>query len=122
MGIFFYFLPRLESRWIARFRKGGSKGCSKLARKMLAKARKILPYEAEYIIRGDLITYYRGKDNNWRLLWSRRMKGFAIMGKHATLFFRKPTSIFPAMLILHSNNEAMESVLKNIDMTYETIN
>ncbi|HEY5601713.1 MAG TPA: hypothetical protein VIM41_01240 [Gammaproteobacteria bacterium] len=120
-GWLFYFLPRIEIRIITRLKNAGGKSCKNMARRLIAKAKKLVPYDAEYTIKGDLITYYRGKNNNWQQVWSRRLKGFAIVSKHAILLFRKPTSIQPTMLILYENNEIMESVLKELGVSYKTL-
>jgi hypothetical protein len=114
--VLFYFLPRLHARHIARMKKTGEKSCKRLARRYVSRGRKIIPYEIEYTIRGDLITAFRGKEDSWKQAWSTRLKGFAIMGKTVTLLFRNPNSIVQKMLIIHENSDALESVLKDLDI------
>lgn len=120
-GLFFYFLPRIQARMLPRLKNSGGKICRFMARRSVATAKKLVPYEAEYTIEGDLTTYCRGKDGGRQQVWSRRLKGFAILGKHATLFFRKPTSLQPTILILHGDNEILESVLTELKIPYKTI-
>lgn len=116
----FYVLARIEVRYISSMKQAGSRGCMRMARRLVSKARKIVPYVAEYSVKGDLLTYFRGMENDrWLQVWSRRIKGFAIMGETVTLLFRKPTSIVPTMLILHDNNEAVEPILKGLDLPYK---
>lgn len=93
-----------------------------MAKRFLLKARKVVPYVAEYRIKGDLVTFYRGQENgNSHQVWSKHIKGYAVLGESVTLSFRKPTSLVPTMLILYENNEVMESVLKDIEMPYTRI-
>ena len=115
-AVLFYFLPRLQARYIARMKQAGRKGCKRMARRYVSRGRKRVPYEIEYTIRGDLITAFRGKEDSWKQAWSTRLKGFAIMGKTVTLLFRKPNSIVQKMLIIHENSDALESVLKDLDI------
>lgn len=120
VAVFFYFLPQIDASLANWFKHSGAKGCKRLAIRMVAKANKLAPYVAEYIIKGDLILYCRGKDEQWQQLWSRRLKGYAVMGKHATLLFRKPTSIQPTMLILYDDEGAILSILKELGISYKT--
>jgi len=118
-GVLFYYLPRIQAGYHAWFKKAGKRGCQKLARRLIAGARKQVPFDAKYQITGDLIRYSRGKDGQWQQAWSRKAKGFALLGQNVTLLFRKPTSLIPTMIILHHDCDAMESVLKDLDMAYK---
>jgi len=112
-GLFLY-LPRIQARYIAWLTNAGKPASQKLARRMIAGAWKRIPFEAKYVIHGDQINYFRGNDNQWQQAWSRKMKGFALLGKNATLMFRKSTSLIPTLLILHHDHKAMESVCKDL--------
>lgn len=118
-SVLFYFTPRFHTKYITWLKKLGRNSCKRMARRYLSQARKLIPYDAEYIIKGDLISYYRGKDEKWKQLWSRRLKGYAVIGTYATILFKKPTSIIPAMLILYDNNDAIETVVKELGMSYK---
>jgi hypothetical protein len=59
------------------------KNCKKWTTLFTKKARELAPYQAKYIIKGDLITYNRGNS----LAWTKKLKGVAIHGQSATLLF-----------------------------------
>lgn len=52
VGVLFYFLPRINDKYLTWLKNAGGKGCKRLARRCVAKARKLAPYDAEYIIKG----------------------------------------------------------------------
>ena len=119
-AVLFYYLARIEAWYLSMLKKAGRGGSKRMARRLVARARKAVPYVAEYNVKGDLITYYRGKEGGkGQQAWSKRIKGFAIVGETVTLLFRKPTSIVPTMLILYDNSEALESVLQRLAIPYE---
>lgn len=120
-ALLFYYLPRLDAIFISRMKNVGGKSCKRMARRFVSKARKAVPYEVEYNFRGDLVTCFREKDNNWKQVWSKRLKGFAIMGETVTLLFRNPNSILQKMLILHESSEALEAVLKDLEIPYKKL-
>ena len=117
-AIFAYFMPRFDARYFKALSGVGEKGCKKMARRFVKKALEQVPFDAEYVIRDDSVTYYRNKNEHWHQIWSRRMKGFAIQGEKVTLLFRKSTSLVPFMLVMHSDRLAMESVLKELGIAY----
>ena len=119
--IFFYFLPDLNTRVIKVMRNVSANGSRSMAHRLVSKARKLAPFIADYNFRGDLVTYYRARDDDWQQVWSRRMSGYAFLDKHVTLFFRKPTSLQPIMLIFYDNSDMMVSVLKGTGMEYDVI-
>jgi len=120
-AVFFWYLPQIEEKITAKLKTAGKGGARKMARRSVAKARKCVPYTAEYSIKGDLLYYYRIVNKHRYTVWSRRLKGFVFVGKHTLLFFRKPTSFVPVMLILFENNEDVEHVLKQPGITFEKI-
>ena len=117
-AIFAYFMPRLDARFRQALSRVGEKGCKRMARRFVKKALEQVPFDAEYVIRGDSVTYYRRKDERWNQIWSRRMKGFAIQSDKVTLLFNKPTSLIPFMLVMHEDYLVMESVLKELGIAY----
>jgi uncharacterized protein YjeT (DUF2065 family) len=117
-GLLFYFMPRMEANVLPGLKNAGSSGCKRLARRIISRARPHVPFGAEYAIEGDSISYCRVKGDKRQQLWKRRLKGYAVIGKHATLFFRKPTSIQPTMLVMHDNNEVMQSILSGLVISY----
>ena len=120
-SVLFYFTPRFHTKYITWLKKLGRNSSKRMAKRYLSQARKLIPYDAEYIIKGDLISYYRGKDEDLKQLWSRRLKGYAVIGTYATILFKKPTSILPTILILYDNNEAIEAVVKELGITHKML-
>jgi len=119
-GFLFYYFPSVD-RAIKNWVKNISiKGCKKLARKCVKAARKAAPFQAEYDIKDDLITYYRGNDV-WVLAWSRRLKGVAVHGESTTLFFRKWRSIQPIMVVLHEDFSSIAEVLNDQGIEFKSI-
>jgi len=116
----FYYLPRIDSRLHARFKKLGKRGSQKMARRFVARARKQAPFDAKYEVEGDRINYYRGRADQWKRVWGGKAKGFALVGRNVTLLFRKPTSLMPRMLILCDDPNAVATVLTRLGMEYKT--
>jgi hypothetical protein len=117
MGLVFYFIPWFFPR-LQNFGKDWTetitiKNCRNISRRCVKKARKLAPYQAEYDIKENLITCYRGKNDILKLAWTGKLKGVAIHGKLATIFLKKWTSIQPTMVILHEDFYPLETVLKN---------
>jgi hypothetical protein len=119
--LLFYFLPSVEGSIKNWTKKRTINTCKKLAKKCVKKARKLTPFQAEYDIKGDLISYYRGQDDVWKLAWSRRLKGVAIQGQSATLFFRKWTSIQPTIVILYEGSSPLETILSHLNIEFRSI-
>jgi hypothetical protein len=120
-AVFFYYLPRLEAWYFSRVRILGKKSCRRLARRVVKKGRKIVPYEVEYDIKGDLASFYRHNAGHWKLVGSGRLKGYAIVGKTITLVFRKPKSLFHKMLFIHESSEDLEGVFKDVKLSYTRV-
>ncbi|MDX2504934.1 MAG: hypothetical protein QNL62_10730 [Gammaproteobacteria bacterium] len=120
-SLFFYYIPRIEAWYFSWLKKVGVGSCKRMARRFVSKGRKLVPYEVEYDIRGNLVTVYRGKENNWKPARSTRLKGFAIMGKAVTLVFRKPNSIVHKLMVLHENSDALEVVLQEQKIPYRKV-
>lgn len=120
-GVLFYFLPAFDRSIKGWVKKTATNSCRRLAKKCVKAARKAAPYEAEYDIKGDLISYYRGQNDDWQLAWSRKFKGVAIHGKSTTLFFRKWTSIQPIMVVLHKDFDTFEKVFTDLNIEFRPI-
>lgn len=121
-ALVFYYLPLLEKR-VKKFTKNSSeRSCKKIAARCVKKARKLAPFNAEYDIKGDLITYYRssgeGDDAVWQLAWFRRFKGVAIHGDSATAIFKKWTSIQPSIILLHEGFTSFENVFNALNIEH----
>ena len=62
-------------------------------------------------IRRGSISYYREKDGELKLAWTRDLKGVAIQGNFATIIFKKWTSFMPSIVILHEDLEVIGKAL-----------
>ena len=78
---------------------------------MLKKAKRSVPFSAEYDFRGELATYHRTKDGTSKFVWARRLSGYRRTGKGFTLVFKKENSLFPSQIVLHDPSEEFESFL-----------
>lgn len=119
--VLFYKLPWIQARVIDRMKTSGAGSCRRQAARMVRQARKLVPFEAEYLIKGDSIACYRDRDINPKPRWSRRLQGYAVLGEYATLLFRKPTSIIPTMLLLHEDSAKIASVFDRIGLPYKKL-
>ncbi len=116
----FYWGPQLFDQIRHKGRQNYIKVGEKQARILLKKAKKLAPYQAEYEINGDLINYYRVKNDSRKLAWSRKATGVAYYGNKTTLFFRKWNSILPRMLIFHNDIDSVEPLLSQ-DIEFKPI-
>ncbi len=110
-GVLFYFLPHCEIKIEGWVRNLSIKSCKKLSAKSVVNAKKQAPYKAEYNIKGGSISYYREKDGEVNLVWTRKLKGVSIQGDFATIVFKKWTSFIPKIVILHDNSEVIGRLL-----------
>jgi len=83
--------------WIAKKRSSG----------MLRQARKTLPFCAEYDFRDDVVAYYRITDKASVLAWTRTIRHWRVNGQYATLLFKKKTSMYPYVMILHEPSQEL---------------
>ncbi|MBT8141037.1 MAG: hypothetical protein HKN88_05545 [Gammaproteobacteria bacterium] len=94
-------------------------GSLRLAKRMLKKAFRVAPYQAEYEIKGDLISYYQGVDNSWKYRWHRRLKGIAIGTEKVSVFFKSKNSFAPKILVLHNSPNELIDVLDTLKIEYQ---
>lgn len=109
--LFFYLLSRFEILMKGWIQNISTNGCKKLSAKSISNARKQAPYKADYDIKGGSISYYREKDDELKLAWTRKLKGVAIQSDFATIIFKKWTSFVPAIVILHKDYEIIGRAL-----------
>ncbi len=122
--VLYYYLPRAEQamqRWTDRV---SQKSCRKLAKKCIRQADKTVPFEAQYEIKGDLISYYRRQEHtadepSWEFVWNRRLQGHAMQASKATVMFKKNTSIAPKIIILHEQAEPLADLLKQLKISVQ---
>ncbi|MFZ6731898.1 hypothetical protein ACO0LG_08245 [Undibacterium sp. Ji42W] len=82
------------------------------ASSMLRMAKKTWPFTAKYELRDDIIAYYRITSTGSKLAWTRSLKHCYLSGQHATLFYKKETSLYPYILIMH---EAPQELAQYLD-------
>ena len=119
VGAMFYWLPLFENRlrlWIDRVLR---RGCQTEAGRMVANAKTQAPFDAKYEIRNKSIDYSRGKNGEWVLVWRRQVSGFALVGHQVTLFFKKPNSLSPRMMILCNDRGKILAALQALGLAYE---
>ncbi|MGJ8663749.1 MAG: hypothetical protein ACSHWU_08860 [Marinicella sp.] len=120
---FFIKLPILEEKAQNWTDKSSQKSCRKLAIKCVKQAKRMLPFVAQYEIKGRSISYYRAKNNHdngeleWQFVWNRSMNAYAIQAKSVTVFFKKASSIIPKIIVLHQEAETFEHILENRGIT-----
>ena len=86
---------------------------------MVANAKTQAPFDAKYEIRNKSIDYSRGKNGEWVLVWRRQVSGFALVGHQVTLFFKKPNSLSPRMMILCNDRGKILAALQALGLAYE---
>jgi len=111
-------LPRLQS-WTAR---RSENRCRRRAQKSFKGALKLVPYEAEYDVKGDLVVYSRGKDGEWNVAWHRKLskfreRGMALQSPNLTVIFRKPNSFLPEILILCGAQDWAGELLREVGIS-----
>lgn len=114
----FYQLPRIHAlihAWMRRFRE---KSCRRYAKRLVLAARQHAPFDAEYELKDDCLTYVRDKNGSRQLAWQRRLskyknRGLALQGTTVTAIFRRPTSFTPSVVILRDGSGWLASVLQD---------
>jgi hypothetical protein len=98
---------RLRARYRPLWRRLAGRG----ARRMLKVAARTAPFDAEYDLRGDWLTYYRSKNGKHDFAWARRMSGLRVGGNGFTLLFKKESAAYPYMIVLHDASTELEACL-----------
>jgi hypothetical protein len=89
-------------------------------------AKRFAPYEADFDLKGDLLTYARGKEGEWQYAWHRKLskfraRGIAVQSDSVTVVFRRPTSLVPSMVILHDNPQRLRDALQEIGVAISEV-
>lgn len=123
-SLLFFFQPWLTSRfWEWSFQRADRRARLN-AERALRVAKRMAPFEADYDYKSGVLTYARGKDNAWQHGWRRTLKrfqarGLAVQTDSATVIFRRRTSLFPAVVILHESREWPASVVRDAGIALE---
>jgi len=91
----------------------------KYPEKLVKKARNLSPYQANHEIKGDLITYFREKNDVWNIAWFKRLKGVAIHGQSVTIFFKSWSSKDPNIVIIHDEPNQIEEVMTCLNIDFK---
>jgi hypothetical protein len=119
------FQPRI-GRYLREWSLGHTdRGARRNAKRAMRAARRLVPFEADYDLKADLLVYSRGKDGAWQLAWSRMLRkfqprGLAVQSANVTVIFRRPTSLIPSVVILQQSREWPADVLREIEITIES--
>ncbi|MFZ6760387.1 hypothetical protein ACO0K9_24555 [Undibacterium sp. Ji50W] len=112
--VLFWDKKKIVERHTAMTARVWAWSAKKRAGNMLRKARKALPFCAEYDFRDDVVAYYRITDKASVLAWTRTIKHWRITGHYATLLFKKKTSMYPYIMILHAPSAELDSYLDEL--------
>ncbi len=124
---FFIKNPVLEQRAKKWTERVSQKSCRKLAKKCVKQADGMVPFQAQYEIKGNLISYYRKQpeadetSEHWQFVWNRKMAGFAVHSRHATVFFKKERSIQPTIIVLHHGASEVQRILSSLNINSQNI-
>lgn len=119
---FFINIPKFEQRAQQWTERVSQKSCRKLAKKCVKQADGMVPFKAQYEIKGDLISYYRkqpgdeASSDHWQFVWNRTMAGYAVHSNHATVFFKTEKSIQPKIIVLHKDVRELQAVLSSLNI------
>jgi hypothetical protein len=81
---------------------------------LLKTARANAPFEAEYVVDGDTVSYFRIRQGQREPAWTRRLYGFSLAGPGFTFFFKNPTSMTPYALMLHQPSPGFDALLDRL--------
>ena len=89
---------------------------AKMARRMLKTARRMVPFTAEYELRGRSLVYYRRRDDATTFSWARNLDGLGVKGNGFTLFFKKETTVYPHILVMHDALPAWDACMDELQI------
>ncbi|WP_223786895.1 hypothetical protein [Marinicella meishanensis] len=122
LGWFFWHLPHWETKARAWTERVSQKSCRKLAKKCVKQAAGMVPFLAQYDIKGDQISYHRKQPANedqaerWLFVWNRTLAGFAGTAEHATVLFKSNRAIQPRIIVLHQDAEPFRTLLAGLQI------
>jgi len=118
LGGVFYFLPKQRKSIPNWAMKSATKNFKKIAHTCVKQAKKLVPFEAEYHIDGESISYYRFRNGERQLVWAKKLKGVAVHSKSITLFFKKRTTLSPIMVVLHRDFNQLKPALEQQNIEF----
>lgn len=117
LGWFFWRMPHFDQKTQAWTDRVSQKSCRKWAHKCVKQADAVVPFMAQYDIKGNQISYHRKRiddaeqGDQWAFVWHRTLGGYAGMGQHATVLFKSVRAIQPKIIVLHEQADPFRAVL-----------
>lgn len=131
MSVFLIFIVAFEtmrrlseklSEWIhvRTLERAGRRGPVRAVR-FIRQARRLVPFEADFSLQGDLLTYSRNKDGRWQHAWHRQLTkfcqyGVAMRGHHVIAIFARSTALFPSVVILSNGSDELPLALNALGL------
>lgn len=85
------------------------------SRTMINRARKAIPFVAEYEINNGLVTYYRIKNEIRNRVWQREINGLEMSGAGFRIWFKNEVHPFPHMILLHEASQPATLICQAAD-------
>lgn len=101
----FWDLKKLDAKLNVFNERTNAWAAKKHAKMILRQVNKLAPFQAEYDFRGDLVVYYRIKNDAALFAWSRKIKGFFIVGQGFTLLYKNEKAPYPYAVLFHESDE-----------------
>jgi hypothetical protein len=84
-------------------------------------ALRLAPFDADFSMQGDLLTYSRNKDGRWEKAWHRHLAkfsrhGVAMQGHHVIAIFARSTALFPSVVILSDGSDELPLALRALGL------
>lgn len=108
----FWDRPKLDGKLMAFGDRVNLWAAKKHAYIILKQAVKLAPFQAEYDFRGDVVTYYRIKNDAATFVWSRKITGYCVVNREFTLLFKNEKHPQPSVIIFHENANEVADYLK----------
>jgi len=126
LAVVFYCVPRLTLGIRAWSLRRSENRCRRRAKKFFRAADALAPYEAEYDIKGELLTYAKGKDGKWQHGWHRNLgtfrdRGLALQSASLTALFRRPSSFLPAVIVLQTDPAWLGERLREFSIAVSSV-
>ncbi|TDR23740.1 hypothetical protein [Marinicella litoralis] len=120
---FFIQMPKFDAKAKKWTDNTSQKSCRKLAKRCVKQAKGMLPFQAQYEIKGDLISYYRKQPTSdegheqWHFVWNRKMCRYAVQSALVTVFFKQAKSIQPKIIVLHDKPDELKASIRLYDIS-----
>jgi hypothetical protein len=100
--------------------RAGRRGPLRAVR-FIRQARRLVPFEADFSLQGDLLTYSRNKDGRWQHAWHRQMTkfcqhGVAMQSPHVIAIFARSCALFPSVVILSDGSDELPLALSALGL------